>query len=62
MGNWAAGMLNEMDPAMFSVTGLNDRILYDLAFSLSPQLRLKKSLFTQYIDQTEPRLSGLPII
>jgi hypothetical protein len=62
MGTWAAAMNNEMDPAMFGMTGLNDRVMYDLAFGLPPTQRLRKSLFGQYIDRTEPRLAGLPIV
>lgn len=62
MGMWAAMMNNEMDPAMFGMTGLNDRVMYDLAFGLPPARRLTKALFSQYIDRTEPRLAGLPII
>lgn len=62
MGMWAAGMLNEMDAAMYSLTGLNDRRLYEIAMGMPRAERLTKDLFKRLVDRFEPRLAGLPVV
>jgi len=55
MGAWGANMLNEMDPAMYSITGLNSRPLYEAAFGLPEKERLGAKLMldiTALYDKT----------
>ena len=61
MGMWAAAMHNEMDAAMYSITGLNDRRLFELAFALQPSKRLTKKLFSSLVTKYDRRLDGVSI-
>lgn len=62
MGTWGAAMHNELDPAMESMTGLNDRGMFDLAARLPDEVRLTKSLFVDLVRSLEPRLGDFPIV
>jgi hypothetical protein len=57
MGMWGASMLNEMDPAIYSMVGLNDRGLYRIAFGMPPQQRFTKQLLHSVARHFEPRLA-----
>jgi hypothetical protein len=57
MGMWGASMLNEMDPALYSMAGLNDRELYRIAFGMPAQQRLTKQLLHSVARHFEPRLA-----
>lgn len=59
MGAWGANMLNEMDPAIYSFTGLNSRPLYAAAFGLTEEERLGEKLMldiTALYDETFSRI------
>jgi hypothetical protein len=44
MGMWGAAMLNEMDPACYSLVGINSRAVFETAFGLPAEERLTKEL------------------
>jgi hypothetical protein len=61
MGMWGSAMLNEMDPAVHSIVGLNSRRLYRLAFGLPGPVRLTKELMRALADRNDGRMSGIPL-
>ena len=62
MGCWGSAMLNEMDPAMYSMVGYNSRPLFEAAFGLDPSIRLKKSLIGRFVDRYDPQMSAVPVV
>jgi hypothetical protein len=61
MGMWGSAMHNEMDAAMWSVTGYNSRPLYECAFGLERGRQLKKSLLTEATARLDPTLAAFPL-
>ena len=59
MGMWGAAMLNEMDPAVYSLVGFNSRRLYAATLSLDPQRRLKKKLLKDVISRNDKELGAI---
>jgi hypothetical protein len=54
-------MHNEMDAAMYSISGINDRSLYEISFGLPPRLRLTKRFLLRAIDALDIRMSGIAV-
>ena len=61
MGMWGSVMHNEMDPAMWSVTGYNSRPLYECAFGLERGMPLKKSLLAEATARLDAPLGAFPL-
>jgi hypothetical protein len=61
MGMWGSVMHNEMDAAMWSVTGYNSRPLYECAFGLKRGRRLKRSLLAEATAKLDPALAAFPV-
>lgn len=59
MGMWGSAMLNEMDPAIYSLVGFNSRRMYELAFGLPSAQRLTKDLLRTIVARIDPWLAGL---
>ncbi len=59
MGMWGACMLNEMDAAMRSLVGFNDRNLYAVALGLPDQERLTKLILHRLLAASDPAIAAL---
>ena len=62
MGAWAANMLNEMDPVVYSITGINSRPLFEAAFGLRDEERLGQGLMldiTGRYDKTFAKIDAI---
>jgi hypothetical protein len=57
MGMWGSSMLNELDPAMNNLVGLNSRALYETSFGLPDHERLTKELFMKIVSRYNPELA-----
>lgn len=62
MGMWGAAMHNEMDPAMFAMTGYNSRIVYETAFGLEPQERLTKEVLLRVVRRYDEGMADIPYV
>ncbi|MCX7302935.1 MAG: hypothetical protein NTV73_01165 [Hyphomicrobiales bacterium] len=66
IGTWGTHMMNEMDPAMYSMTGLNSRRLFEMAFGLPDEIRFPqghpKELLRRVIGHYDPELARVPHI
>ncbi len=64
IGTWGAHMMNEMDPAMYSMTGLNSRRLFEMAFGLPDEVRFPeghpKELLRRVIEHYNAELGRVP--
>lgn len=60
MGMWGAAMLNEMDPAVYSLVGLNGREIYETAFGLPDRERLDKALIERVVSRCHKALGAVP--
>jgi hypothetical protein len=60
MGMWGSAMLNEMDPAVYSMVGLNSRTLFCAAFGLPESDRFTKKLLWRMVERNDPILAQLP--
>lgn len=60
MGMWGSAMLNEMDPAVYSIVGFNSRQLYATTFAMDPEQRLKKELLKDVIARHDEELGSIP--
>lgn len=61
MGVWGSNMLNEMDPALYSMVGLNSRTLYRLAFGLPHEYRLGTEIMLDITARYDIELSKMGI-
>jgi len=61
MGVWGANMHNEMDPAVYSNTGLNSRRLFEAAFSLEEEYRLGEQLMIDTTAIFDKKFSNIGI-
>lgn len=61
MGMWGASMHNEMDPAMLSMTGFNDRRLFENAFGLEPSERLTDNILLDLTRRHDEGLAMFPV-
>ena len=62
MGSWAANMHNEMDPAVYSITGLNSRPLYEAAFGLEPKERLGAQIMLEITKMYDERFANIGVV
>lgn len=62
MGVWGANMHNEMDPVVYSQTGLNSRLLYDSAFGLTPDERLGSKLMLDITALSDPEFARMGVV
>lgn len=64
IGTWGAHMMNEMDAAMYSMTGLNSRRLFEMAFGLPDEVRFPeghpKELLRRVIEHYNAELGRVP--
>jgi hypothetical protein len=60
MGMWGSAMLNEMDPAVYSLVGFNSRDLFSTTFALPPKQRLTKKLLKDVIFRNDQELAEIP--
>jgi len=51
-------MLNEMDPAMPSIFGINSRELFEVAYGLPREQRLTKMFMIAITQRYDPVLAG----
>lgn len=61
MGMWGAAMHNEMDAALFSLTGFNSRRLFETAYGLSNEDRLSKDLLLKLTRRYDEGLAAIPV-
>ncbi|MGQ4582572.1 hypothetical protein [Lysobacter sp. F60174L2] len=61
MGTWGANMHNEMDPAVYSITGLNSRPLYAAAFGLAPNGRLGEEIMLEITAMYDRRFAEMSV-
>jgi hypothetical protein len=59
MGAWGTAMLNEMDPAVYSLVGLNSRKLFQTAFGVPSKDRLTKELLHAVVARQCPELADI---
>ena len=62
MSMWAASLLNEADPALKNIAGLNSRKMYEAAYGLPDEERFQRELLLKITSNFDPYLSNLPII
>lgn len=62
MGTWGSVMLNEMDPVVYSMAGLNSRMLYDAAFSIPADERLGTRLLLDLVARYDIRLAQVGVV
>ena len=60
MGMWGAAMHNEMDAAMFAMTGFNSRRMYETAFGLQPEERLTKEVLLRVVRRYDEGMAEIP--
>ncbi len=61
MGMWGSSMQNEMDAAMLSMAGFNNRCLFESAFGLEPSERLTEGLLLDLTRRYDEGLAMFPI-
>lgn len=62
MGTWGSLMLNEMDPVLYSMTGLNSRRLYEAAFAMPREQRLGNGLLLDLIARYDQYLADVGVV
>lgn len=62
MGTWGSVMLNEMDPVVYSMAGLNSRTLYDVAFSIPASERLGTELMLDLVAHYDGQLAKVGVV
>lgn len=62
MGVWGANMHNELDSAMDSWTGVNSRVLYEMAFGLSKEYRLGKKIMLDMTSLYDKELAEMGVV
>lgn len=60
MGMWGSAMLNEMDPAVYSLVGFNSRQLFSTSFGLSAGYRLTKKRLKEVVSRNDEVLGAIP--
>jgi hypothetical protein len=64
MGTWGAIMMNEMDAALYSMTGLNSRRIFEMALGLPDDVRFPearpKELMRRVVERYNPKLGRVP--
>lgn len=61
MGVWGASMHNAMDAAMLSMSGFNNRRLFEGAFGLAPEERLTNRLLLDLTQRYDRELARFPV-
>jgi hypothetical protein len=59
MAMWAAVLLNEMDPAIYNIVGMNSRVWYERAFGLPMDARLGSQLLLDVTARYDPVFAAL---
>lgn len=59
MGTWGSMMLNEMDPVVYSMAGINSRRLFEAAFGLKSEERLGKNLLLRLTGRYDAEFAGM---
>ncbi|WP_072888257.1 hypothetical protein [Ornithinibacillus halophilus] len=62
MGMWGANMLNEMDPAIYSIVGFNSRPLYEASFGLKSNKRLGSEIMLKITAQYDKAFSEIGVV
>ncbi|QXX80310.1 hypothetical protein HC956_15635 [Alcaligenes faecalis] len=61
MSMWAASLLNEADPALKNIAGLNSRKMYEAAYGLPDEERFQRELLLKITSNFDPYLANLPV-
>jgi|GEM_PF-4272273 len=61
MGVWGSNMLNEMDPAIYSMAGLNSRPLYEAAFGLPEKERLGAEIMIKITERYDRKFARMKV-
>lgn len=59
MGTWGSMMLNEMDPVVYSMAGMNSRRLFEAAFGLEREERLGMSLLLRLTQRYDAEFASM---
>jgi hypothetical protein len=59
MGMWGSAKHNEMDPAVLSISGFNDRRVYETAFGMDPRERLTKELMLRVVRRYDEQMAAI---
>lgn len=59
MGTWGSMMLNEMDPVVYSMAGMNSRRLFEAAFGLEREERLGMNLLLRLTRRYDAEFAGM---
>lgn len=62
MSMWAASLLNEADPALKNMAGLNSRKMYEAAYGLPDEERFQRALLLKITSNFDSYLANLPVI
>jgi hypothetical protein len=62
MGMWGSAKHNEMDPAVLSISGFNDRRVYEIAFGMDPRERLTKELLHRVVRRYDEQMAAIPYL
>ncbi|MDM1335740.1 hypothetical protein HXZ93_06785 [Acinetobacter pseudolwoffii] len=62
MGRWAAELHNENDPAIKNFTGLNSRLIYNIAFGLPDDIRFTRDLLIDLASLFDKKLAKFQYI
>lgn len=62
MSMWAASLMNEADPAVKNIAGLNSRKMYEAAYGLAPTERFQRELLLKITGVFDQYLSDLPAV
>ncbi|NIK11811.1 hypothetical protein [Alkalibacillus almallahensis] len=62
MGTWGANMLNELDPVIYSLIGLNSRPLFEKAFGLKEDERLGKDIMINITKRYDVKLAKMGVV
>ncbi|WP_394062392.1 hypothetical protein [Alcaligenes sp. WGS1538] len=62
MSMWAASLLNEADPALKNIAGLNSRKMYEIAYGLPPEERFRRGLLLKITSVFDTYLSDMSVV
>jgi len=62
MGVWGACMHNEMDAAVYNMTGINSRPLFEVSYGLPDEERLTKHLLNRIVISQVPAMADVKVV
>jgi hypothetical protein len=60
VGNWASASINAMDPAVNSLAGFNCRSVFQIAYGLENNVRMRRELFIEVIRRYNSSVAAIP--